>query len=162
MREGTTASHGFDGEPSGTEAPLRRVLRRFASEGEAHMTVPATEEELRRIEEATGAPIPADARELLRTLGAGMYDRGHEVFGPTRVMIHDIELVPDMLSVRARLRAEISDGDGLLPLHRGAGRVHLVRTKGPRAGEIVSHPAGASYPDLVTFLETVMFATPGH
>lgn len=34
--------------------------------------------------------------------------------------------------------------------------IHLIRTREPRRGEIVSRPEGNTYPDLATFLERVM------
>jgi|1185.fasta_scaffold131498_2 hypothetical protein len=137
---------------------LARAIATLAAGSEARMTAPVPEHDLDRIERALDHPLPEELRTMLRALGAGLYEQGHEVLGPTRVMIHDIEIVPDMLSVRARLAAEGGLEPGLVPFHRVGGRVHLVRASGPRSGEVVSIPEGAIYPHLAAFIEQVLLA----
>ena len=143
-----------------TAPVLARAIATLARGREARMTDPVTEDELDRIERAIDGPLPAGLRTLLRTLGAGLYEQGHEILGPARVMIHDIELVPDMLSFRARLAAEGPLDPDLLPFHRLGGRVPLIRVGGSRGGEVVSLPPGAAYPDLATFVEEVLLGPP--
>ncbi|HET6899320.1 MAG TPA: SMI1/KNR4 family protein, partial [Vicinamibacteria bacterium] len=64
---------------------LETLLHRFESgRREAHMTSPASDEELQRIDEALGRPLPEPLRALLHEVGGGLYEGGHEVFGPTR------------------------------------------------------------------------------
>jgi len=135
---------------------LAPLLHRFQDGADARMAVPASEEELQRIDEALGRPLPAPLRSLLREVGSGLYEGGHEIFGPLRLMLHDIELVPDLLSVRARLQAEGVLHPQFLPFHRGGATFHLIRTAGAGAGCVVSLPSGAVYADLASFVEQVL------
>lgn len=140
---------------------LAALLHRFEDGADARMTVPATDEELRRVDEVLGHPLPAPLRALLREVGGGLYEGGHEIFGPLRLMLHDIELVPDLLSVRARLLAEGVLHPQFLPFHRGGATFHLIRTEGAGAGCVVSLPAGRVYADLATFVEQVLLTHGG-
>ena len=154
------SEHGRSGRGDDVSVRLQRAIATLARGREARMTAPVPEDELDRLERALDHPLPAELRELLGALGAGLYEHGHEIFGPVRVMIHDIELVPDILSVRARLAASGGLAPGLVPFHRLGGRVHLVRAVGPRAGEVVSLPAGAVFPDLAAFVDQVLLGPP--
>jgi len=138
---------------TGLEALLHRFERH---QNDARMTAPASEEELRRIDEALGRPLPAPLRALLHEVGGGLYEGGHEIFGPSRLMLHDIELVPDLLSMRARLTAEGVLHPHFLPFHRGGATFHLIRTEGPGAGCVVSLPSGRVFADLASFIEQVL------
>lgn len=135
---------------------LAVLLHRLKDGADARMTVPASDPELCRIDEALGYPLPAALRSLLREVGSGLYEGGHEIFGPLRLMLHDIELVPDLLSVRARLLAEGVLHPQFLPFHRGGATFHLVRTEGAGAGCVVSLPSGRVYADLASFIEQVL------
>jgi hypothetical protein len=139
---------------------LAALLQRFEDGADARMTVPAPDEELRRIEEALARPLPAPLRALLSQVGSGLYEGGHEIFGPQRLMLHDIELVPDILSVRARLTAEGVLHPHFLPFHRGGATFHLIRMEGAGAGCVVSLPAGRVYADLASFIEQVLLGSP--
>ncbi len=144
----------------GPALDLDRVLVAFESDPEAHVTNgPCPEDELAHVETVIGAPLPALLRHFLRRLGGGLYSQGHEIFGTRRVMIHDIELVPDILSMRAQVAREGRDpvAEGLLPFHRFVQGVHLIRL-GPEGGEVVAREGGARYPDLVSFLEAVVLS----
>jgi hypothetical protein len=146
----------FEAAQGAAAARLAVVLDAFDAGTDAHMTTPASEDELRRVEGGLGRPLPAALRTFLSRVGGGLFAHGHEVFGATRVMIHDIELVPDILSVRARLTAE-GHGDATeVPFHRRGQVIHLMRTEGPAAGEVISLPAGEGYPDLAAFIAAVM------
>ena len=72
---------------------LAALFQRFEDGTDARMSIPASEDDLRRLDEALGRPLPAPLRALLREVGGGLFAGGHEIFGPSRVMIHDIELV---------------------------------------------------------------------
>ena len=137
---------------------LGSVLRRFEREGDAHMTVAASEEDLRRLDAALGVPVPAPLRALLREVGAGLYDGGHEIFGPSRLMTHDIELVPDLLTVRARLAERGALPPELVPFHRAGATYHLIRAGGAEPGGVVSVPSGPVWSDLASFVEQVLLA----
>ena len=140
---------------------LAPLLHRFQDGADARMAVPASEEELQRIDEALGRPLPAPLRSLLHEVGSGLYEGGHEIFGPLRLMLHDIELVPDLVSVRARLLAEGVLHPQFLPFHRGGATFHLIRTEGAGAGCVVSLPAGRVYADLASFIEQVLLRPHG-
>jgi hypothetical protein len=135
---------------------LASFIESLGMRADARMTARASEDDLRRLEETLGRAVPEPLRTLLREVGGGLYEGGHEFFGPTRVMIHDIELVPDMLTMRARLGAAGRLEEDLLPFHREGSTVHLVRIDGEGRGQVVSHPAGQVYPDLVAFVEQVV------
>jgi len=141
---------------------LEVLLHRFESgRRDARMTSPASDEELQRIDEALGRPLPPPLRALLHEVGGGLYEGGHEIFGPSRVMLHDIELVPDILSVRTRLMAEGVLHPHFLPFHRGGATFHLIPTEGPGAGCVVSLPSGRVYADLPSFIEQVLLRDQG-
>jgi hypothetical protein len=139
---------------------LEDVLDTLAREEGQHLTGgPSTELELAALESALGFPLPADFRAFLLRLGGGLFFNGHEIFGPRRVMRHDIELVPDILSMRRWLARDRPSGvpEGFLPIHRARGVVHLMDARPDRSGEsVVSLPAATPYPDLASFLETVV------
>jgi len=141
---------------------LETVLQRIRNGGnDARMTSPASDEELLRIDGALGRRLPAPLRALLHEVGGGLYEGGHEIFGPSRVMLHDIELVPDILSVRTRLMAEGVLHPHFLPFHRGGATFHLIRTEGPGVGCVVSLPSGRVYADLASFIEQVLLRDQG-
>src|SRR6185295_8550019 len=123
---------------------LETLLQRFESRrNDARMISPASDEELRRIDEALGRPLPASLRALLHEVGAGLYEGGHEIFGPSRLMAEGV-LHPHFL-----------------PFHRGGATFHLIRTAGPGAGCVVSLPSGRVYADLVSFIEQVLLRDQG-
>ena len=134
------------------------ALERDAS-GHILGTVP-TAEELDRLEASLGEALPEPFRRFLGRIGGGLFYQGHEIFGPHRIIIHDIELVPGLASMRSRL-AEGPDPlpPGQLPFHRVGGLFHLIDLR--KGGLIVSRPSGAAYPDLATFLEKVILPASG-
>src|SRR5688500_6397413 len=81
-----------------------------------------TEDDLRATEERLGHPLPSPFRHFLQRQGGGIYYLRHEIFGARRVMVHDIETVPDLLSFRQWLGASVPAG--WLPFHRSEGRIH--------------------------------------
>jgi len=135
---------------------LAALFQRFEDGTDARMSIPASEDDLRRLDEELGRPLPAPLRALLREVGGGLFAGGHEIFGPSRVMIHDIELVPDLLTVRARLAKEGLLQPQHLPFHRSGTTFHLMRIEGPGAGSIVSLPSGSVWTDLASFVEQVL------
>jgi len=140
---------------------MAALFRRLENGSDARMTVPASEEDLDRLEEALGHPLPTSLRALLREVGGGLYEGGHEIFGPSRVMIHDIELVPDLLTMRARLIAQGLLPPQLLPFHRAGATLHLIRLEGADGDGVVSLPAGRVYGDLASFVEQVLLRAVG-
>jgi len=141
---------------------LEQALAVIGRGGERHMTTDlAGEKDLDVLEEALGHRLPEDFRTLLARLGGGIFYGRDELFGARRLMIHDIELVPDLLSFR-RLLARRGDRNverGLVPFHRAANRIHFLD---PRAGSpalVVSADGARSFPDLASFLEQVVIPT---
>jgi SMI1 / KNR4 family (SUKH-1) len=127
---------------------LERDLARHMTDG------PCSEEDLRRLETALGDPLPADLRAFLGRLGGGVFYDAHEVFGARRVMIHDIELIPDLLSLRRTLKGVPPDA---LPFHRSTSVVHVIElAPGGRPARITPLGGGSGYPDLAAFLESVV------
>jgi hypothetical protein len=137
---------------------LPEILDVFERDLDRHMVAgPAGDEELARLERGLGRPLPPPLRAFLSRFGGGLFYNGHEILGPTRTMVHDIELVPDMLSVRQRLVEEGSLPEGFLPFHRARGVLNLIDAREViGTGEIVSMSQSAPYPDLASFLETVV------
>ena len=138
---------------------LDEILEAFVRARDEHIVgTPSTEEELVRLEQAVGGLLPQSFRFFLARLGGGLFFYGHEIFGPRRVMIHDIELVPDLLSARRTLVAQGTPiPDGTIPFHRARGAVHLMQLGSDDGkGQIVSVPPSTPYPDLASFLETVV------
>ncbi len=138
---------------------LDQVVEAFERTRDEHVLgKPSTEEELARLEQSVGSPLPASFRVFLTRIGGGMFFHGHEIFGPRRVMIHDIELVPDMLTFRRALEAQGTKlPDHTIPIHRARGLVHVMRLHPPEAaGQIESVPPSAASPNLESFLEIVV------
>jgi cell wall assembly regulator SMI1 len=130
------------------------ILAVFQRDQDRHMNSgPSTQAELGHLEAGLGAPLPPPFRAFLMRFGGGLFYNGHEVFGPTRCMVHDIELVPDLLSVRQRLIDDKSLVAGCAPLHRARGVVHVIDL---RRGSVVSVEGGEPYPDVAAFLENVV------
>jgi hypothetical protein len=139
--------------------PLDAFLARCEADAGVHMTDGAcTERELRGVEERLGQVLPAPFRAFLARLGGGVFYLEHEIFGAHRVMIHDIELVPDLLSFRAWLGAAVPAH--LLPIHRAGGRIHAIELGvGPCAAVRPLDGNGRQYRDFTAFLESVVLAT---
>jgi hypothetical protein len=139
------------------------VLDRLEADQQAHsLAGPAAPEDLARLEAALRNPLPHEFRELLERFGAGLFYGGHELFGPTRVMIHDIELVPDLLTIRKRLAASARClPDNLVPFHRFGQLFHLLDARRVRreGALVLAADASAAYPDLASFLDAVVVPT---
>jgi len=136
---------------------LDEVLGQLARDGNYHFTNgPSTAAELRELEGAVGHPLPGSFRAFLSRLGGGLFYAGHEIFGPHRVMVHDIELVPSLTAIRSGPCAQHLP-DGLVPFHRIGGILHAFDLRDPAGAErIVAFPAASTYPDLPSFLEAVV------
>lgn len=129
-----------------------------------HLTTePASERELALLEETLGRRLPEDFRALLTRLGGGILYERHEVFGARRLMVHDIELVPDLVSFRRRfVRAGAGESSqDFVPFHRADGMVHLLDLRARGGAAVVSLDGTRSYPDLAHFLEDVVLPVGG-
>lgn len=134
---------------------LDEILGVLERDSARHMTNgPCQEDELARLEAALGHALPAELRAFLGRLGGGVFYDAHEMFGPQRVMIHDIELMPDMLSMRRLLPGLPPDA---LPFHRSTSVVHVIEVpRGAGQCRITPLGGGSGYPDLASFLESVV------
>ena len=137
---------------------LDQILAAFAREMDPGTTSgPASESDLRELEELIGHRLPSSFRAFLTHLGGGLFFHGHEIFGHRRVTIHDIEFVPDIISIRDWLARSRGLLEGLIPFHRARGVIHLLDLRCDDANERVSCLDGPDeYPDLASFLETVV------
>jgi hypothetical protein len=147
---------------------IEEALTALERDQPRHMTAePATDLELDGVEEALGRRLPEEFRALLARLGGGILYERHEIFGARRLMLHDIELVPDLVSFRQRFAGVGREalGDGFVPFHRADGVVHLFDLRAEGGPTVVVTLDGArSYPDLAGFLEQVVLpreAAPG-
>lgn len=130
-------------------------------DGAPHLTQRCSERDLDVLEEALGQRLPADFRALLARVGGGiLYDK-HELFGGRRLMVHDIELVPDLMSVRRRLEESRPRWPAhLVPIHRCEGELHLLDLSPANGSAPVLAEDGRAWPDLPAFLEAVVLPPP--
>jgi hypothetical protein len=138
---------------------IEEIIQRISRDEAQHMSGgPAGLPELQQLEQRLCVELPSAYRAFLGQLGAGIYYEKHEIFGCRRVMIHDIELVPDLASVERQLEREgVSPRQGMIPFHRGGGCVHLIDlNSGPRQGSVVRVQDECAYPHLPAFLEEVV------
>lgn len=137
---------------------LARVLDVFARDSAQHLTGGATsEDELERFEQRAGIALPASFRAFLTRFGGGLYFHGHEIFGPSQVCIHDIELVPDLLSLRRWLLGQGQEvPPDWLPFHRARGAIHLIDVRPGSLDRVRALGGSAEFPDLASFLEAVV------
>jgi hypothetical protein len=136
---------------------LEALLERIARDAAVHMTAgPASEEDLARLEAAIGYPLPAAHRRFLERLGGGIYYERHEIFGPTRAMIHDIELLPPITSVCLGLPA------GVIPVHRTGAIIHFMDLRrGGGTIPVFSLVSAERYADFATFLRELVVPEDG-
>ena len=142
---------------------IEQALGALARDSPRHMTTElASERDLDVLEEGLGERLPDEFRALLARFGGGIFYERHELFGARRLMIHDIELVPDLLSFRRLLAAEGGPASerGLVPFHRADGRVHLLDLRRAAGVPVISADGERSYPDLACFLEQVVIPSP--
>jgi len=142
-----------------TMTPMDDVFAAIENDVASHaLGAPATAQDLRDMEKAVGRPLPESFRFFVSRIGGGLFYQGHEIFGPHRVMIHDIELVPNLSSMLSWLRSQVPPlADGLVPVHRRDGILHLLDLRDPLQPErVVSLPYGAAYPGFAAFLRSVV------
>jgi len=145
-------------QPRPTTLTFAEVLEVFARNERQHMAGGGTsEEDLQRCEERAGVALPAPFRAFLSRFGGGLYFHGHEVFGPKPVVIHDIELVPDLLTVRKWLLAQGAEvPPELLAFHRARGVIHLLDTRPGSTERVLTLGGSATFPDLASFFEAII------
>ena len=121
-----------------------------------HLTQRCSGKDLDLLEQALGRRLPSDYRSLLERVGGGILYDDHELFGGRRLIVHDIELVPDVLTLK-RQRAEAGRPwpMHLVPFHRCRGRLHLLDVSGAGETRVVGED-GRSWPSLLDFLSEVV------
>ena len=135
---------------------MEEALAALERDRARHLTQPCTERDLDVLEQSLGRRLPLDYRALLARVGAGILYDDHEVFGGRRLMVHDIELVPDVLTV-ARQRAESGRPwpAHLVPFHRRHGRLHLLDVSDAVSAGVVAED-GRRWRSLTEFLQDVV------
>jgi hypothetical protein len=128
------------------------LIARCEADGGLHITADGnTDEELSAIEARLGYSLPTAYRAFLHRLGGGVYYMRHEIFGTVRVMTHDIELVPDVLSFTRWLGATVPPG--WLAVHRSAEGVHVIQLGVPDPAPVRAlGGVGTTYADFTAFL----------
>jgi len=147
--------------PTREPSPLQSALEAFERDRAEHVTAgPADADEVRRTEDRLGVRLPEAFREFLERVGGGLFYQGHEIFGSHRVMIHDIELVPDLVSFGRSVRRSGGPAapEGVVPFHREGSRVHVLDLQGtePDSAPIRALDGSRTYPNLAAFLETLV------
>jgi hypothetical protein len=135
---------------------LETLLERIEKEASRHHTAgPASEADLARLEAALGHVLPAPFRVFLARSGSGLYYERHEIFGPLHTMIHDIEIVPPLVSVCRGLPA------GVIPVHRADSVIHFMDLRGGvEPVSVFSLLSSDRYSDFTTFLRDVVVPSP--
>ena len=145
---------------------IERAVQVLESDLARHTTTDRPSElELDALEEALGGKLPEQFRTFLARLGGGIFYERHELFGARRLMVHDIELVPDLVSFHRRFAADAGTGlvATLVPFHRADEVVHLLDLRSGGEARVVSADGTRTYPDLARFLQDVVIpsAAPG-
>jgi hypothetical protein len=137
---------------------LDEIFDVFARDADRHLTTgPLDEDHLTGFEARAGMPLPPSFRAFLARFGGGLYYHGHEIFGPTQVYIHDIELVPDLVGIRRWLGAQgLEVPAGALAFHRARGAIHLLDAAPGSPERVTTLGGSSSFPDLASFLEAIV------
>lgn len=138
---------------------LDEAIAMIERDSSRHMTTDRpSERDLDVLEEALGCKLPEDFRTLLARLGGGILYERHEVFGARRLMVHDIELVPHLLSFRDQFarRGSRDLGEGLVPFHRADGVVSLLDAREGALPAVVTEDGARAYSSLSSFLAQVV------
>jgi hypothetical protein len=138
--------------PDQPDAELEKLLERIEEDASRHHTAgPASEADLAKLEAALGHVLPAPFRVFLARSGSGLYYERHEIFGPLHTMIHDIELVPPLVSVCRGLPA------GVIPVHRADSMIHFMDLRGgAEPVPVFSLLSSDRYSDFTSFLRDVV------
>ena len=146
--------------PRSPGADLETALSALERDSAQHLTAgPAADGDLRRAEEQLGVRFPAAFRRFLERIGGGLFYECHEIFGAHRVLIHDIELMPDLITFCRNQREGAAWRPGeYLPFHRAGNVVHVLDLREPDepSPAVRSLDGSALYPDFVSFLESLV------
>ena len=110
---------------------------------------PVPREEIAELEARLGRRLPPELAAMLETVGNGIFFGREELFGPRRLMVHDIELLPGMMTVKAATPGLPEDW---LPFHRCDGALHVVDLAPEAGGAVYSWPDRVHRGDVGSFL----------
>lgn len=110
---------------------------------------PVPREEITALEARLGRPLPPALAAVLEKLGNGIFFGKEELLGPRRLMVHDIELLADMMTVKAQAPGMPEDW---LPFHRCDGVIHAVDLSPAAFGQVRAWPGGAPRGEIADFL----------
>jgi hypothetical protein len=140
--------------PAGGAPDLGDVVEALRLRAAAHLTQgPVPEREVEEFAKRLDVRLPPELVALLTQVGNGIFFGEDELFGPRRLMVHDIELVPDMLTVKSALPTLPATW---LPFHRRGRTVHAVQLGAHGYGTVFSSPAGATWPDVAAFARDLL------
>jgi hypothetical protein len=126
---------------------LIETVERHAPEHLRFGAVPR--EQIMALEACLGRPLPAALTAVLESIGNGIFFGKEELLGPRRLMVHDIELLADMMSVKAQAPGL---PEAWLPFHRCDGVIHAVDLAPATFGQVHAWPGGAPCGDIAVFL----------
>ena len=127
--------------------PVHDAVERHSAEHLRFEPVPHAQ--IAELEARLGRSLPPELAAMLETVGNGIFFGKEELFGPRRLMVHDIELLPDMMSVKA---ATPGLPEEWLPFHRCDGVLHVVDLRPQSLGDVYSWPGSAPQGDVGSFL----------
>ena len=127
--------------------PVHDAVERHSAE---HLRFePVPHQQIAELEARIGQRLPLELSAMLETVGNGIFFGREELFGPRRLMVHDIELLPDMMSVKT---ATPGLPEEWMPFHRCDGALHVVDLRPEAHGAVYSWPARAHQGDVGSFL----------
>jgi SMI1/KNR4 family protein SUKH-1 len=129
---------------------MATVIETIEGHAPAHLRFgPVPREQITALETSLKRPLPPALTALLESVGNGIFFGKQELLGPRRLMVHDIELLADMMSVKAQASGL---PEAWLPFHRCDGVMHAVDLSPETFGQVHSWPGGSPCGDIAAFL----------
>jgi SMI1/KNR4 family protein SUKH-1 len=127
--------------------PLIERIERHAPEHLRFGPVPRAQ--ITAFEAILGRTLPSALTAVLESVGNGIFFGKEELLGPRRLMVHDIELLADMTTVKTQAPGL---PEAWLPFHRCEGVMHAVDLSPEGFGQVHAWPGGAPRGDIADFL----------
>ena len=129
---------------------MGRLLETVEGHAPEHLRFgPVPREQITAFEARLGRPLPPALTAVLESVGNGIFFGKEELLGPRRLMVHDIELLADMMTVKAQAPGL---PEAWLPFHRCDGVIHAVDLSPEAFGQVHAWPGGAPCGDIMDFL----------